>query len=76
VQDYGFCFWLSIPARFCPGEPVAEQMSQPVKTIQETPRRPGFEEFRIGLQHAFRERERRRTRPIVDSAVIAVLEAL
>jgi LDH2 family malate/lactate/ureidoglycolate dehydrogenase len=52
-------------------------MSQLVKAIQATPRRPGVEEIRISSQRAFRERERRRAEGIlVDDAVIATLMAL
>ena len=57
--------------------PFAQQMSQLVKAIQATPRRPGVEEIRIPSQRAFRERERRRAEGIlIDRAVIAALEAL
>ena len=43
------------------GGALAEiEMSQLVKAIQATPRRPGVEEIRIPSQRAFRERERRR----------------
>ena len=72
----GFCFSSSIPARCC-GNPFAAQMSQLVKAIQATPRRPGVAEIRIPSQRAFRERERRRAEGIlVDRAVIAALQAL
>jgi len=77
VQDYGFLFLVVDPATLLPGNPFAEQMSQLVKAIQATPRRPGVEEIRIPSQRAFRERERRRAEGIlVDAAVIAALKAL
>ena len=41
VQDYGFLFLVVDPATLLPGNPFTEQMSQPVKVIQATPRRPG-----------------------------------
>jgi LDH2 family malate/lactate/ureidoglycolate dehydrogenase len=77
VQDYGFLFLVVDPGIMLPGNPFAEQMSQLVKAIQATPRRPGVEEIRIPSQRAFRERERRRAEGIlVDRAVIAAPEAL
>jgi LDH2 family malate/lactate/ureidoglycolate dehydrogenase len=52
-------------------------MSQLVKAIQATPRRPAVEEIRISSQRAFRKHERRRVEGIlVDGAVIAALKAL
>jgi LDH2 family malate/lactate/ureidoglycolate dehydrogenase len=51
-------------------------MSQLVKAIRATPRRPGVEEIRSPSQRAFRERERRAEGILVDGAVIAVLKAL
>jgi LDH2 family malate/lactate/ureidoglycolate dehydrogenase len=77
VQDYGFLFFVVDPGAVLPGNPFAAQMSELVKSIQATPRRPGVEEIRIPSQRAFRERERRRVEGIlVDRAVIAALEAL
>jgi len=77
VQDYGFLFLVVDPGTLLPGNPFAEQMSQLVKAIQATPRRPGVQEIRIPSQRAFRERERRRAEGIlVDAAVIAALRAL
>jgi LDH2 family malate/lactate/ureidoglycolate dehydrogenase len=77
VQDYGFLFLVVDPGALLPGNPFAAQMSQLVKAIQATPRRPGVEEIRIPSQRAFRERERRRAEGIlVDDAVIAALKAL
>jgi LDH2 family malate/lactate/ureidoglycolate dehydrogenase len=77
VQDYGFLFLVVDPGAMLPGNPFAAQMSQLVRAIQATPRRPGVEEIRIPSQRAFRERERRRAEGIlVDRAVIAALEAL
>jgi LDH2 family malate/lactate/ureidoglycolate dehydrogenase len=74
VQDYGFLFLVVDPGALLPGNPFAAQMSQLVKAIQATPRRPGVEEIRIPSQRAFRERERRRAEGIlVDDAVIAAL---
>src|SRR5438105_11380296 len=74
VQDYGFLFLVVDPGTLLPGNPFAAQMSQLVKAIQATPRRPGVEEIRIPSQRAFRERERRRAEGIlVDAAVIAAL---
>jgi hypothetical protein len=73
----GFCSCSSIPVPMLPGNPFKVQMSQLVKSIQATPRRPGVEEIRNPLQRAVRERERRRVYGIlVDRAVIAALEAL
>jgi len=52
-------------------------MSQLVTAIQATPRRPEVEEIRIPSRRAFRECERRRAEGmLVDSALIAALEAL
>jgi LDH2 family malate/lactate/ureidoglycolate dehydrogenase len=77
VQDYGFLFFVVDPGAMLPGNPFAAQMSQLVKAIQATPRRPGVEEIRIPSQRAFRERERRRAEGIlVDRPVIAALDAL
>jgi LDH2 family malate/lactate/ureidoglycolate dehydrogenase len=77
VQDYGFLFLVVDPGALLPGNPFAAQMSELVKAIQATPRRPGVEEIRIPSQRAFRERERRRAEGIlVDRAVIAALDAL
>jgi LDH2 family malate/lactate/ureidoglycolate dehydrogenase len=77
VQDYGFLFFVVDPGAMLPGNPFAAQMSELVRAIQATPRRPGVEEIRIPSQRAFRERERRRIEGIlVDRAVIAALEAL
>ena len=77
VQDYGFLFLVVDPGALLPGNPFAAQMSRLVKAIQATPRQPGVEEIRIPSQRAFRERERRLAEGVlVDSAVIAALEAL
>ena len=77
VQDYGFLFFVVDPGAMLPGNPFAAQMSELVRAIQATPRRPEVEEIRIPSQRAFRERERRRVEGIlVDCAVIAALEAL
>jgi LDH2 family malate/lactate/ureidoglycolate dehydrogenase len=77
VQDYGFLFLVVDPGTLLPGNPFAAQMSQLVKAIQATPRRPEVEEIRIPSQRGFRERERRRAEGIVvDGAVIAALGAL
>jgi LDH2 family malate/lactate/ureidoglycolate dehydrogenase len=78
----GAGLWVSVsgcryPGTLLPGNLFAEQMAQLVKAIQATPRRPEVEEIRIPSQRTFRERERRRAKGIlVDSAVIAALEAL
>src|SRR5438132_14314028 len=45
VQDYGFLFLVVDPGTLLPGNPFAEQMSQLVKAIQATPRRPGSRKF-------------------------------
>jgi LDH2 family malate/lactate/ureidoglycolate dehydrogenase len=77
VQDYGFLFFVVDPGVMLPDNPFAAQMSELVKTIQATPRRPEVEEIRIPSQRAYRERERRRAEGIlVDRAVISALEAL
>jgi LDH2 family malate/lactate/ureidoglycolate dehydrogenase len=77
VQDYGFLFFVVDPGVMLPDNPFAAQMSELVKTIQATPRRPEVEEIRIPSQRALRERERRRAEGIlVDRAVISALEAL
>ncbi len=77
VQDYGFLFLVIDPGALLPSNLFAVQMSELVKAIQATPRRPGVEEIRIPSQRAFRERERRRAEGIlVDRAVIAALSAL
>ena len=77
VQDYGFLFLVVDPGVLLPGNPFAAQMSELVRAIQATPRRPGVAEIRIPSQRAFRERERRRAEGIlVDRAVIAALDAL
>jgi len=77
VQDYGFLFLVVDPGALLSENPFPVQVSQLVKAIQATPRRPGVEEIRSPSQRAFRERERRRAEGIlVDSAVIAALEAL
>jgi LDH2 family malate/lactate/ureidoglycolate dehydrogenase len=77
VQDYGFLFLVVDPGALLPGNPFAAQMSELVRAIQVTPRRPGVEEIRIPSTRAFCERERRRVEGIlVDRAMIAALEAL
>ena len=77
VQDYGFLFLVVDPEALLPWNPFAAQMSRLVEAIQATPWRLGVEEIRIPSRRAFRERERRRAEGIVvDSAVIAALEAL
>lgn len=77
VQDYGFLFFVVDPGALLSDNPFAVQMSELVRAIQATPRRPGVEEIRIPSQRAFRERQRRRAEGIlVDRAVIAALQAL
>jgi LDH2 family malate/lactate/ureidoglycolate dehydrogenase len=77
VQDYGFLFFVVNPRAMLSRDSFAAQMSELVKSIQATPRRPEVEEIRIPSQRAFRERDRRRAEGIlVDRAVVAALKAL
>jgi LDH2 family malate/lactate/ureidoglycolate dehydrogenase len=65
------------PGLMLPGNDFAERMTDLVRSIKATPRRPGVEEIRIPSERAFRERARRRAEGIlVDRAVIAALDAL
>ena len=77
VRDYGFLFWALDPNVMLPGGEFKNQMSEYVRQIKATPRRPGVEEIRIPSERAFRERERRRSEGIViESKVVEYLRAL
>ena len=77
VRDYGFLFWALDPDVMLPGGEFKSQMSEYVRQIKATPRRPGVEEIRIPSERAFRERERRRKEGIViERKVVESLEAL
>ncbi len=77
VQDYGFLFWVISPDVMLPGGNFKAQMSELVRKIKDTPRRPGVKEIRIPSERAARERERRRREGIVmERKVIDALEAL
>ena len=77
VQDFAFLFWVINPEIMLPGVDFAQQMSELVSKIKNTPRQPGVEEIRIPSQRAARERELRRVQGIVlERKVIAEIEAL
>ncbi|MDX3905582.1 MAG: Ldh family oxidoreductase [Pigmentiphaga sp.] len=77
AQDYGFLFIAMDPKLMLPGGDFERQMSDLVRGIKATKRRPGVDEIRIPSERAFRERERRRTEGLVfDRAVVESLEAL
>jgi len=77
VRDYGFLFWALDPNVMLPGGEFKHQMSEYVRQIKATPRRPGVEAIRIPSERAFRERERRRTEGIViERKVVDALRAL
>ena len=77
MRDYGFLFWALDPNVMLPGGEFKSQMSEYVRQIKATPRRPGVEEIRIPSERAFRERERRREEGIViERKVVESLQAL
>jgi len=77
VLDYGFLFIAIDPAIMLGGEDLAAHMSDMVRRIKATPRRPGAEEIRIPSERAFRERDMRRREGIVlDRKVVDALNAL
>ena len=77
VRDYGFLFWALDPAVMLPGGEFQGQMSEYVRQIKATPRRPGVEAIRIPSERAFAERERRRKEGIViERKVVESLRAL
>ena len=77
VQDFGFLFWAIDPKLMLPGNDFAQQMSELVRKIKATPRRPGVEEIRIPSERAARERDLRRAQGIVlERKVIAAINAL
>ena len=77
VRDYGFLFWALDPDVMLPGGEFKRQMSEYVRQIKATPRRPGVEEIRIPSERAFRERERRRREGIViEKKGVEALQAL
>jgi LDH2 family malate/lactate/ureidoglycolate dehydrogenase len=77
VRDYGFLFWVLDPDVMLPGGEFKSPMSEYVRQIKATPRRPGVEEIRIPSERAFRERERRRKEGIViERKVVESLRAL
>ncbi len=75
--DYGFFFIALDPKIMLPANDFAQQMSEFVRAIKATARRPGVEEIRIPSERAFRERERRRVEGIVlERKVVEALRAL
>ncbi len=77
VQDFGFLFWAIDPNLMLPGGNFAAQMSELVRSIKATPRRPGVDEIRIPSERAGRERELRRSQGIVlERKIFASLQAL
>jgi LDH2 family malate/lactate/ureidoglycolate dehydrogenase len=77
VRDYGLLFWVVDPDVMLPGGEFKSQMSEYVRQMKATPRRPGVEEIRIPSERAFRERERRRREGLViDRKVVESLQAL
>jgi LDH2 family malate/lactate/ureidoglycolate dehydrogenase len=77
VRDYGFLFWALDPDVMLPGGEFKGQMSEYVRQIKATPRRPGVEAIRIPSERAFAERERRRKEGIViERKVVESLRAL
>ncbi len=77
VRDYGFLFWVLDPDVMLPGGEFRGQMSEYVRQIKATPRRPGVEAIRIPSERAFAERGRRRKEGIViERKVVDSLRAL
>jgi LDH2 family malate/lactate/ureidoglycolate dehydrogenase len=77
VRDYGFLFWALDPNIMLPGGEFKSQMSEYVRQIKATPRRPGIEEIRIPSERSMRDRERRRKEGIViERKVVESLRAL
>jgi LDH2 family malate/lactate/ureidoglycolate dehydrogenase len=77
VRDYGFLFWALDPNIMLPGGEFKSQMSEYVRQIKATPRRPGVEEIRIPSERSMRDRERRRKEGIViERKVVESLKAL
>ena len=77
VRDYGFLFWALDPDVMLPGGEFKGQMSEYVRQVKATPRRPGVEAIRIPSERAFAERERRRKEGIViERKVVESLRAL
>jgi LDH2 family malate/lactate/ureidoglycolate dehydrogenase len=77
VQDFAFLFWVIDPKIMLPGADFAQLMSDLVRSIKATPRRPGVDEIRIPSERAARERELRCVQGIViERRVIAEIEAL
>ncbi len=77
VQDFAFLFWVIDPKIMLPGADFSQLMSELVRNIKATPRRPGVDEIRIPSERAARERDLRRVQGIVlERRVIAAIEAL
>ena len=77
VRDYGFLFWVLDPDVMLPGGEFRGQMSEYVRQLKATPRRPGVEAIRIPSERAFAERARRRKEGIViERKVVDSLRAL
>ena len=77
VRDYAFLFWAVDPDAMLPGGEFKSQMSEYVRQVKATPRRPGVEAIRIPSERAFAERERRRKEGIViERKVVESLRAL
>jgi LDH2 family malate/lactate/ureidoglycolate dehydrogenase len=77
VRDYGFLFWVVDPDVMLPAGDFKRQMSEYVRQLKATPRRPGVDEIRIPSERAMRERERRRKEGIlIDRKVVESLRSL
>ena len=77
VQDFGFLFWVIDPKMMLPDNNFAQLMSELVRKIKATTRRPGVDEIRIPSERATRERELRRQQGVViERKIIAAINAL
>lgn len=77
ILVYGFLFIVVDPKLLHPDGTFPEQMSELVREIKATPRRPGVDEIRIPGERAARERILRRSRGIVlERKVVEAIKAL
>lgn len=77
VLDYGFLFIVVDPKLLHPDGAFPAQMSELVRKIKSTPRRPGVDDIRIPGERGAREREIRRVQGIVlERKVVEAIEAL
>jgi len=77
VQDYGHLFVVFSPGLLVPETQFKRDVSELIRLIKATPRRPGVDEIRIPSERAFRERERARIEGLlVDRKVFEALRQM